>query len=101
DVRRDDRVFGDAENALVAVALRLLAEDGVDLVDAGRALGDEGDVGDRADGDRRADRNAVELALELRQRLGGRDRGAGRGRHEVGGARAAAAHVPGRLVDDG
>ena len=78
-----------AENALELLLGGALHR-GVDLVLRGRALGDELEVDHRDVRRRHADRDAVELAGELRQHQADRLGGAGRGRDHVErrGARA-------------
>ena len=73
------------------LAVRRGLERGVELLDARRARRLEREVDDRAGDHGRADREAVQLALELRQHEADGLRGAGRRRDEVDrrGARAA------------
>src|SRR5690606_34789910 len=99
DVGGDDRVGGEAHHALEA-ALGGAFDAGVDLVGRRLALQQRGDVGDGADRGRDAQRGAVEDAIQLRQHLAHRLRGAGAGGDDVGGGAARAADVLVRRVED-
>ena len=90
DVRGDERVAGDSEHARVTLRLGFLRQDLVHLIDGCRSRGDERQVGDRTDGDRRPNGDAVEPARVFGQRARRGQRGAGGGRNQVRGRRPAA-----------
>src|SRR5689334_6255112 len=63
EVRGYQRLFGYREDAFPARALRCLLEERVDLLGGGLLLEQEREIGERADGYRHAQREAVEQAL--------------------------------------
>src|SRR5690348_5082580 len=69
DVDRDERLFAVDEDALQPLALARALENLVDLLAAGVAAGNEGQVDDASVRNGHADRRSVELSLELRQNL--------------------------------
>src|SRR5699024_4472951 len=79
-------------------ALGGLLQRRVDLLGGDLAGGLEDEVGDRAGGDRHAQRVAVQLALELRQHERHGLGGTGGGRDDVQGGGAGAARVLVRAV---
>ncbi len=97
DVGRHQRLVGVAQDPLQRAVGRGL-EGGIQLIHAGRALGLERQVDERARDDGRADREAVQLAAELRKHQRDGLRRAGRRRDEVDGRSASTAQVAVRTV---
>ena len=84
----------------IAAGRRLLPERVVDLLRGGRPVRDEHDVGDRPHRDRRAHRDPVEPAGQLRYRAGGGSCRPGRGGHQVGRAGPATPEALAGTVDE-
>jgi hypothetical protein len=92
EVDRDQRLGLVGQDAFQG-AFRGALQDRIDFVHRGVALGDEGQVDQRDVDGRHADREAVQLAVQLRQHQADRGGGAGLGRDHAHRGRTGAAQV--------